>query len=157
MRFFWALFLNLNFPSNVHTMDVDGKQVTYGYSSGTYARLNPMFDRVSLLPRQEEIDALGSGVSRKDWQKRFDLVYKMALNQNVTAAMGVTPVILSFARYIKHKYGKKPVDLWKTQAIFCNKRTQNPLQVWTNPQELLSETYQSWKCTRLLKAFLDNK
>ncbi len=115
---FLGVILNLNFPSNVHTMDVDGKQVSYGYSSGTYARLNPMFDRVSLMPRQEEIDALGGGVSRKDWQKRFELVYQRALNQNVTAAMGVTPVILSFARCIKHKYGKKPVDLWKTQAIF---------------------------------------
>ncbi len=115
---FLGVILNLNFPSNVHSMDIDGKLVTYGYSSGTYARLNPMFDRVSLMPRQEEIDALGSGVSRKDWQKRFELVYNLALNQNVTAAMGVTPVILSFARYIKHKYGKKPADLWKTQAIF---------------------------------------
>jgi len=116
---FMGVILNLNFPSNVHTMDVDGKQVTYGYSSGTYARLNPMFDRVSLLPRQEEIDVLGSGVGRADWEKRFDLAYKMAQNQNVTAAMGVTPVILSFARYIRRKYGKKPTDLWKTQAIFC--------------------------------------
>ncbi|HLN88641.1 MAG TPA: GH3 auxin-responsive promoter family protein [Candidatus Binatia bacterium] len=116
---FLGVILNLNFPSNVHTMDVDGEQVTYGYSSGTYARLNPMFDRVSLLPRQEEIDALGSGVSRKDWEKRFELAYQMALNQNVTAAMGVTPVILSFARYVKHKYGKKPADIWKTQALFC--------------------------------------
>jgi hypothetical protein len=116
---FLGVILNLNFPSNVHTMDVDGKQVTYGYSSGTYARLNPMFDRVSLLPRQEEIDALGSGVGREDWEKRFELAYQMALNQNVTAAMGVTPVILSFARYIKRKYGKKPADIWKTQAIFC--------------------------------------
>ena len=114
-----GVILNLNFPSNVHTMDVDGKQVTYGYSSGTYARLNPMFDRVSLLPRQEEIDALGSGVGRADWEKRFDLAYQMAQNQNVTAAMGVTPVILSFARYVKRKYGKKPADIWKTQAIFC--------------------------------------
>ena len=116
---FLGVILNLNFPSNVHTMNVNGKQVTYGYSSGTYARLNPMFDRVSLLPRQEEIDALGSGVGREDWEKRFELAYQMALNQNVTAAMGVTPVILSFARYIERKYGKKPVDLWKTQAIFC--------------------------------------
>ncbi len=116
---FLGVILNLNFPSNVHTMSVDGKQVTYGYSSGTYARLNPMFDRVSLLPRQEEIDALGSGVSRKDWEKRFELAYEMALDQNVTAAMGVTPVILSFARYVKRKYGKKPSDIWKTQAIFC--------------------------------------
>ena len=116
---FLGVILNLNFPSSVHIMDVNGNQVTYGYSSGTYARLNPMFDRVSLLPRQEEIDALGSGVSRADWEKRFDLAYQMALNQNVTAAMGVTPVILSFARYVKHKYGKKPADIWKTQAIFC--------------------------------------
>ena len=116
---FLGVILNLNFPSSVHTLEVNGKQITYGYSSGTYARLNPMFDRVSLLPRQEEIDALGSGVSREDWEKRFELAYQMALNQNVTAAMGVTPVILSFARYIKRKYGKKPADIWKTQAIFC--------------------------------------
>jgi hypothetical protein len=116
---FLGVILNLNFPSSVHTMDVNGNQVTYGYSSGTYARLNPMFDRVSLLPRQEEIDALGSGVNRADWEKRFELAYQMALSQNVTAAMGVTPVILSFARYVKRKYGKKPADIWKTQAIFC--------------------------------------
>jgi hypothetical protein len=118
-QIFLGVILNLNFPSTVHSMDVNGKQVSYGYSSGTYARLNPMFDRVSLLPRQEEIDALGSGVGRADWEKRFELAYQMALDQNVTAAMGVTPVILSFARYVERKYGKKPADIWKTQAIFC--------------------------------------
>jgi hypothetical protein len=116
---FLGVILNLNFPSIVQTLDHDGKQVTYGYSSGTYARLNPMFDRVSLLPRQEEIDALGSGIGKKDWEKRFELAYQMAKDQNVTAAMGVTPVILSFARYLKHVHGKKPSDIWKTQALFC--------------------------------------
>jgi len=116
---FLGVILNLNFPSSVHTMDLDGKEVTYGYSSGTYARLNPMFDRVSLLPRQEQIDALGSGVGRKDWEKRFELAYQLALKENVTAAMGVTPVILSFARYVKRVHGKKPADIWKPQALFC--------------------------------------
>ncbi len=116
---FTGVILNLNFPSSVHTMDQNGKQVTYGYSSGTYARLNPMFDRVSLLPRQEEIDKLGAGIGRRDWERRFDLVYEQALKQDVTATMGVTPVILGFARYIKNKYGKKPVDLWKPKALFC--------------------------------------
>ena len=116
---FLGVILNLNFPSSVHTMTLDGKEVAYGYSSGTYARLNPMFDRVSLLPRQEEIDKLGSGIGRKDWEKRFELVYQQAKDQNVTATMGVTPVILSFARYIKQKYGKKPIDIWKPQALFC--------------------------------------
>ncbi len=116
---FTGVILNLNFPSSVHTMDQNGKQVTYGYSSGTYARLNPMFDRVSLLPRQEEIDSLGSGIHRKDWERRFELVYQKALDKDVTATMGVTPVILAFARYIQRVHGKKPVDLWKLQALFC--------------------------------------
>jgi len=111
--------LNLNFPSSVHIMTSDGREVTYGYSSGTYARLNPMFDRISLIPRQEAIDALGSGIGKTDWEKRFELVYQQALDKNVTATMGVTPVILAFARYIQRKHGKKPVDLWKFQALFC--------------------------------------
>ena len=116
---FLGVILNLNFPSAVHTMNANGKEVSYGYSSGTYARLNPMFDRVSLLPRQEEIDKLGSGIGRADWERRFDLVYELAKDQNVTATMGVTPVILSFARYIKRRYGKLPREVWKPKALFC--------------------------------------
>lgn len=111
--------LNLNFPSTVHTMISGGQKVTYGYSSGTYARLNPMFNRVSLIPRQEAIDALGSEIGRTDWEKRFELVYQQALGKNVTAAMGVTPVILAFAKYIKRKHGKKPADLWTFKVLFC--------------------------------------
>jgi hypothetical protein len=37
----------------------------------------------------------------------------------VVAAMGVTPIIMSFARYVKKKHGKKPKDLWKPRALFC--------------------------------------
>ena len=134
-------------------MDVNGKQVTYGYSSGTYARLNPMFDRVSLLPRQEEIDALGNGVGREDWEKRFELAYQMALNQNVTAAMGVTPVILSFARYIKRKYGKNLLTYGKPRqdsAQACPKSTSSTDQL----SKVTSGLCQSWKCTQQPKVFL---
>jgi len=116
---FTGNILNLNFPSTVHTMTGDGREITYGYSSGTYARLNPMFNQVSLIPRQEEIDTLGSGIGRTDWEKRFELVYQQAKDKNVTATMGVTPVILAFAKYVHRKHGKKPADLWKTQALFC--------------------------------------
>ncbi|MDH5448589.1 MAG: GH3 auxin-responsive promoter family protein [Candidatus Bathyarchaeota archaeon] len=111
--------LNLNFPSTVATMETSGKRVNYGYSSGTYAKLNPMLNQVSLLPKQEEIDALGLGITRSDWEKRFELVYQKALNQNVTAAMGVTPVILSFAKYVANKHRKKPKELWRLKALFC--------------------------------------
>jgi hypothetical protein len=111
--------LNLNFPSTVTRMEVKGESVTYGYSSGTYAKLNPMLNQISLLPRQEEIDALGPGITTPDWRRRFELVYQHALHRNVVAAMGVTPVILSFARYITKKHGKKPMELWPLKALFC--------------------------------------
>ena len=111
--------LNLNFPSSVATIETNGKKLSYGYSSGTYAKLNPMLNQVSLIPRQEEVDKLGSGVAMSDWKRRFELVFQKALHQNVTAAMGVTPVILSFARYVKKKHSKKPKDIWRFKAIFC--------------------------------------
>jgi len=111
--------LNLNFPSQVHSMVTDGQTITYGYSSGTYARLNPMLNEVSLLPRQDDIDVLGSGITKRDWERRFELTYQQALSEDVTAAIGVTPVILSFARYVKKKHGKKPNELWNLRALFC--------------------------------------
>ncbi|MCW4005917.1 MAG: GH3 auxin-responsive promoter family protein [Candidatus Bathyarchaeota archaeon] len=111
--------LNLNFPSTVHTMTKGGEQVAYGYSSGTYARLNPMLSQVSLLPRQEDIDALGSGIGRADWERRFELAYQQAMEKNVVATMGVTPVVLAFAKYVQRRHGKTPADLWRFQALFC--------------------------------------
>jgi hypothetical protein len=111
--------LNLNFPSIVTTIEAGGQKITYGYSSGTYAKLNPILNQVSLLPRQEEIDALGSGITKRDWEKRFELVYQRAINQPVVAAIGVTPVILSFAKYVRRKHGKAPKELWNLKVLVC--------------------------------------
>lgn len=110
--------LNLNFPSIVTSLNTDGQPVTYGYSSGTYARLNPALNQASLVPRQEEIDALGTGIYKKDWEARFELVYEKAKDENVVATMGVAPVILSFARYVKRKHKHLPKDFWKAHALF---------------------------------------
>ncbi len=110
---------NLNFPSQVHRLDMGGQTVSYGYSSGTYARLNPMFERLSLLPRQEAIDSLGPGIARSDWKRRFELTYQQALGRDMTAAIGVTPVILSFAKYVTKRTGKRPKDLWRMKVLFC--------------------------------------
>lgn len=111
--------LNLNFPSEVTSINNYENRIRFGYSSGTYAKLNPMLNRVSLLPRQEEIDALGSGITKVDWEKRFELVYQSALNQPVVAAIGVTPVILSFAKYAKRKHAKTPKELWNLKILVC--------------------------------------
>jgi hypothetical protein len=119
---------NLNFPSNVHITDVDGKKVSYGYSSGTYAKLNPSLSNVSLLPKQEEIDQLGPGVTREDWEKRFELAYEEGIKEDVTSAMGVTPVILSFAKYVTRKHGKRPKELWNLRALFCTSVRKIPFR-----------------------------
>jgi len=111
--------LNLNFPSRVYTVNMGDKTVSYGYSSGTYARLFPSLGSVGLVPLQEEIDALGSGIAKLDWERRFELVCTEALNEEVTGAMGVAPVILSFARFVKRRHGKKPKEIWKVRAVFC--------------------------------------
>ncbi|HYB03823.1 MAG TPA: GH3 auxin-responsive promoter family protein, partial [Nitrososphaerales archaeon] len=112
--------LNLNFPSSVHTLTVPGQSTeTYGYSSGTYARLHPSLDAANLVPKQGEIDSLGSGIRRPDWEKRFELVFEKASQADVGCVIGVTPVILEFARFVRKKYHKSPKDVWKMDALFC--------------------------------------
>jgi len=111
--------LNLNFPSDVSTISTPYGEQKYGYSSGTYARLHPSLDAANLVPRQEEIDTLGAGITRKDWAKRFELVYESASHADIGCVMGVTPVLLEFARFVRKKYHAFPKDLWKMDALFC--------------------------------------
>lgn len=107
--------LNLNFPSEVVFLEAKKK---YGYSSGTYAKLFPSLENAGLLPAQEEIDSVGGGITKKDWEERFDLVYERTKTANIGSVMGVTPVILSFARYVKRKYGIFPKEMWKIKGLF---------------------------------------
>ncbi len=111
--------LNLNFPSSVHHMKYEGENISYGYSSGTYARLIPSLNETALVPRQEAMDKLGPGISKDDWHGRFDLAFKEARKEKVTAAMGVAPVISSFARYLSSEHDVKPKEVWKMVALFC--------------------------------------
>jgi hypothetical protein len=110
--------LNLHFPSQVGTIRTIEGEKAYGYSSGTYARLNPGLGAARLVPKQEEIDALGGGSSKKDWENRFELVYQRAKDHDVKSLMGVTQVIEAFASYVKRKHRVQPKDFWKLHAIF---------------------------------------
>lgn len=111
--------LNLNFPSRVHEGVQPGAEGSYGYSSGTYARLFPELQGARLVPSQDEIDALGGGISKGDWDRRFELVYSRARDEDVGSLMGVTPVMLSFASYVRSKHGVRPRDFWRPRALFC--------------------------------------
>lgn len=110
--------LNLQFPSNTDTMKVGGRDVVYGFSSGTYAKLNPMMMGLSLVPRQEEIDALGTDLSREGWGRRYEFIYERAREEDVVTLMGVAPVQTGFARYVKRTHGVYPRDLWDISVIF---------------------------------------
>jgi len=110
--------LNLSLPSHVADVGADGS-AGYGYSSGTYSRIFPSLGGASLVPAQEEIDALGPGITKRDWEKRFEAIYSRAASEGISSVIGVAPVILSFAQYMKRTHGRKPKDTWKTRAIFA--------------------------------------
>ncbi|MCQ8892410.1 MAG: GH3 auxin-responsive promoter family protein [Candidatus Methanosuratincola sp.] len=111
--------LNLNFPSAVDSEETGGGRIEYGYSSGTYAKYNPRLGSVGLVPSQEEIDGLGNGISRQDWEKRFELVYERTKGTDVRSVMGVTNVITAFGRYLKKRHGLAPKEVWRFRAAFC--------------------------------------
>ena len=110
--------LNLQFPSNIQVLHQGGKEVVYGFSSGTYAKLNPMMMGLSLVPRQEEIDALQTDLTDAGWERRYEYIYQQAKDREIISIIGVAPVQTGFARYIKKRYGIKPLDLWKLKVIF---------------------------------------
>src|SRR5712691_4186331 len=111
--------LNLNFPSEVSELDTPSGKEPYGYSSGTYAKFHLEFGAARLVPRQVEIDSLGGGIRKEDWERRFELVYQSARGEEVGSVIGVTPVILSFANYLKKRHRLFPRDLWRLSALFC--------------------------------------
>jgi len=111
--------LNLSMPSRVMGLDAGDNRLVLGYSSGTYSRLFPTLGGAALAPRQEEIDALGPGMGKADWERRFELVYDETKNENISAAIGVAPVIIAFFRYLKKKHSLLPKDLWEIHAVFC--------------------------------------
>ncbi|MDY7040176.1 MAG: GH3 auxin-responsive promoter family protein [Chloroflexota bacterium] len=109
--------LNLNFPSQVGSLRVDGQEVAYGYSSGIYARQGAQGGGLRIVPTQQEIDALGGGTTTADWEARFELAYQQARDKRVTMLIGVTQTALQFARYLKRQHGVYPKDVWKEMVV----------------------------------------
>lgn len=109
--------LNLNFPSNVGTLRVGDRELEYGYSSGIYTKFVSAFTPIRSAPTQDEIDALGGGKTRRDWDARFELAYEKCKDENVALVGGVAPTALSFGRYLRRTHGILPRDLWNTQVL----------------------------------------
>ena len=110
---FQGVNLNLNFPSVVGHIRVGEKDLEYGYSSGIYTRHVSELTPVKSIPTQDEIDALGGGKTRKDWDTRFELAYSKCLDQNVTLVGGVAPTAQQFAKYLRRTHTCLPKNIWK--------------------------------------------
>jgi hypothetical protein len=131
--------LNLNFPSVVGTVQVGGRKIEYGYSSGIYTKYVSARTPIRSVPAQEEIDALGGGKAVRDWEARFELAYAKCKNEDVRLVGGVAPTALRFARYLRRAHSIYPRDLWQTQVMTLgsvpgiNTRYQPALQALFGP------------------------
>lgn len=114
---FEGVNLNLNFPSVVGTIQMGERSIEYGYSSGIYTKHVSASTPIRSVPSQEEIDALGSGKTVRDWEARFELAYQKCKDENVTLVGGVAPTAVSFARYMRRAHKVYPKDVWKTQIM----------------------------------------
>jgi hypothetical protein len=114
---FQGVNLNLNFPSNVGTVKVGERELEYGYSSGIYTKFVSAFTPIRSAPTQDEIDALGGGKTKSDWDARFELAYQKCKDESVTLVGGVATTALLFGRYLRRKHGILPKKLWKTQIM----------------------------------------
>ncbi len=114
---FAGVNLNLNFPSVVGMIRIGERELTYGYSSGIYAKHVSTATPIRSVPTQDEIDALGGGKSERDWERRFELAYEKCKDLNVTLVGGVCPTALRFARYLHRTHRLYPKDIWKVQIM----------------------------------------
>lgn len=108
--------LNLNFPSVVGQIEAGDRVLDYGYSSGIYLK-HTTSSLIRSLPAQQEIDALGAGTTIADWERRFELAYEKAKNQDVTFVGGVAPTAVSFGRYLHQSHRVYPKDLWNIRVM----------------------------------------
>ena len=109
--------LNLNYPSVVGTMNVDGQETPYGFSSGIYVRHAAAATPVEILPAQEEIDALGGGTTPSAWERRFEMIYGRTKNAPITMCAGVCPSIIAFGHFLQRRHKALPKELWRMRVI----------------------------------------
>ncbi len=114
---FSGVNLNLNFPSVVGTIQVGAQELEYGYSSGIYTKYVSAKTPIRSAPTQDEIDALGGGKTKRDWDARFELAYEKCKEENVVLVGGVATSAETFGRYLQRTHKMYPKDLWNTQLM----------------------------------------
>jgi hypothetical protein len=97
-------------------MTVGGEEISYGPSSGVYAKYNAERARLKLTPTQDEVDEQGGKISKTDWERRFTLVYEKAKDKDVTMVIGVVQTMIRFGDFLR-RFGVHPKDLWDIDIL----------------------------------------
>jgi hypothetical protein len=105
--------LNLSFPSITGSMEVNGRQIEYGYATGIYVKHVAARTPIPSIPTQQAIDDLGGGTSQSAWDARFQLAYDSAHDQNMTIMGGAAQVALKFGRWLHRTHGLYPKNVWR--------------------------------------------
>jgi hypothetical protein len=142
-------YLNTNNRSNLGIMKVGNKDVEYGYSGGVYLDMTVKTSPypVHVTPTQDEINDLGGGSTRKDWEARHELIYEKAREKNVTFISGVASSVLYFGRYLHRKYKIYPKDIWQFKVMIIsslpgiNTRLAAPLHTLYGKSADIREVY----------------
>jgi hypothetical protein len=68
-------------------------------------------------PTQDEIDTLGGGSTKQDWEARHELAYQKSRERNVTLFGSPVLYALYFGRYLYRKHHVYPKDLWQIKLV----------------------------------------
>ena len=109
--------LNLNFPSVVGKVKAGKKELEYGYSSGIYVKYVSASTPIRSIPAQADIDALGGGKTKRDWDARFELAFQQCEKQNMTQVGGVAPTAVAFGQFLRRRHKVYPKNLWKVRIM----------------------------------------
>ena len=141
--------LNTNNRSNLGTKKIGNKEVDYGFSAGLYTTLAAKNSPYPFLltPTQQEINDLGGGTTKKDWEARHELTYEKAREKNVTIMSGMAMNALYFGRFLHRKHKIYPKDIWQFELVYLgsspgiNTRLATPLHTLYGKSAVIRETY----------------
>ena len=106
-------------PSKVLELEIGGREVPFGYISGINAEIMAKYMGLEpfLRPYLEEINEIGPGTSRTDWDKRFRALLAFLEGREVKMAVGAGPALWMFARWLKRELGFYPGELWGLEFV----------------------------------------
>jgi len=108
-------------PSEVRYIRIGEREVPCGYISGIYAELMAKYMGLEgfLRPYLSELNAIGPGVERADWERRFELVLRLLDGLDVGMAIGAGPALWMFSKWLEREKGVRPGDLWSIGLVLC--------------------------------------